>query len=91
MELEVKKYVKTVPTEMVLLTQRNAHEVAKWAANRICPVWLVRDGRITEYLEIITAEGKVKAHFGDYVAKDTAGNPYPINPDIVAASYKEVE
>jgi hypothetical protein len=47
--------------------------------------------RTEEWLEINTPEGVMRANPGDWVVTGTAGETYPVKPEIFATIYEPVE
>lgn len=68
------------------VTPETIHEVAAWCGGRVVSL----DG-LPLVIRIGTPEGTMFARFGSHVACGVQGEFYPIQADILAATYDRVE
>ena len=70
-------------------------EAIRWEGDNYQPIkeWahpsMVGWSRTTGDLLVKTPEGTKRAHDGDWIIKDVAGEVYPCKPNIFAATYEE--
>jgi hypothetical protein len=74
---------KPVIIEAILWTGNNWHEIREWTFG------LTHLG-INGKLRIETLEGTIYASVGDYIARGTQGEYYPIKPRVIADKYDKV-
>lgn len=78
----IKKYRKKPVVIRAVQFTDNADEIIKWAEGDVAK---------TEYptvLQIMTMEGDIKAHVGDWIIKGVADEFYPCAPDIFEKTYE---
>jgi hypothetical protein len=79
---------KPVVIEAIQYTGSNINEVADFVEGE------VRDWGYSEnsdYYEIETLEGTMRADHGDFIIKGVSNEFYPCKPDIFAKTYEAVE
>lgn len=82
---------KPVEVDAVELTRTNSRDVAEWCEGTVGT--FVDPKEITETIrgvKIATLEGEMIALPGAFVIRGVAGEFYPCQPDIFAATYEEV-
>lgn len=86
---------KPVVIEAVQIREDNAHElIAAFVPNHATPMVVLREEKhpdaplITTGVEIQTKEGLMTAGLGWWVIRGIAGELYPCDPDIFAATYE---
>ncbi len=62
------------------------------------PVWIMKDDRVrfvacrdTEYLEISTCYGLLRANQGDYIVLGEGGEYYPCDHDVFHDNYEPIK
>ncbi len=78
---------KPVVIEAMELTYESFREAYKWLGNN-ADFGAAQDGT---FLNIITLEGTMSAHVGDYIIKGIKGEFYPCKSDIFKSTYEIVK
>lgn len=88
---EPKKYrKKPVEIEAMQYTGPNINDVAEFVGDE----WVQSGGKWSEnsdFYEIETLEGAMRADVGDWIIKGVNGEFYPCKPDIFIETYEAVE
>lgn len=82
---------KPITIEARQFTKETQAQVAAWCD--ACGGYVVLGGGATDspWMEVSTAEGRMRATYGDWIIRGVKGELYPCKPDIFEVTYEPVQ